>query len=154
MEAAWLRNMETVEATIVRDDGFAWQSFNCIDNSSLQVGGGHCRAPTPAKGAACTDFLRSSCASDSFIQRNAVQYTISHEFADAFSALNLTNFQMDLAIFLASRGNYSWLGYGWMGCGCGWSDGAQMACDLYQRPAALDLDCKIAVPSRFVDALS
>ena len=115
-----------------------------------QVGGGHCRAPTPAKGAACTDFLRSSCASDSFIQRNAVQYTISHQFTDAFKTLNLTNFEMDLAIFLASRGNYSWLGYGWMGCGCGWSDGAQMACDLYQRPAALDLDCKLTSYASYV----
>ena len=41
------------------------------------------------------------------LRRNLGQYTISHEFTDSFSALNLTNFQMDLAIFLASRGNYS-----------------------------------------------
>ena len=140
MESAWLRNIEAVEAAIVHGNGFTWQSFNCIDGSSLQVGGGHCRAPTPTKGKPCAEFLRSSCASDSFIQRNAVQYTISHEFTDKFTGLNLTNFEMDLAIFLASRGPHSWLGYGWMGCGCGWSNGGQMPCDLYQRPAALDLD--------------
>jgi hypothetical protein len=34
--------------------------------------------------------------------------------------VNLTNFEMDLAVFLATRGPYSWLGYDWMGCGCGW----------------------------------
>eukprot|EP01043_Picozoa_sp_COSAG02_P070732 COSAG02_NODE_12644_length_1515_cov_1.098164_2_plen_231_part_00 len=140
MKAAWLRNVETVEAVIVRDNGFAWQSFNCIDGTSLQVGGGHCRAPSPGKGKECAKFLRSACESDSFIQRNAVQYTISHEFTGGFSGLNLTNFEMDLAIFLTSRGPYSWLGYGWLGCGCGWSNGGQMPCDLYQRPAALDLD--------------
>ena len=76
-------------------------------------------------------------------------------------------------------GPYAWLGYGWMGCGCGWehnghfpalftscsiytssqcksgihtllhcaADGlthlhcsGKMPCDIYQRPAALDLD--------------
>ena len=40
-----------------------------------------------------------------------------------YAGLNLTNFDMDLGIFLASRGPYSWLGYGWLGCGCGWEYG-------------------------------
>ena len=93
-----------------------------------------------AKGAACTDFLRSSCATDSFIQRNAVQYTISHELIDGSSALNLTNFEMDLAVFLASRGDFSWLGYGWMGCGCGWEHNGKMPCDFYERPDKLYVD--------------
>jgi hypothetical protein len=43
-------------------------------------------------------------------------------------------------IFLAVRGNYSWLGYAWMGCGCGWEHNGKMPCDIYQRPAALDVD--------------
>ena len=47
-------------------------------------------------------------------------------------------------VFLASRGNYSWLGYGWMGCGCGWSHNDAKPqpepCDFYARPPALDLD--------------
>jgi hypothetical protein len=47
---------------------------------------------------------------------------------------------MDLAVFLASRGNFSWLGYGWLGCGCGWEYDARMPCDIYQRPAALNVD--------------
>ena len=117
-----------------------YQMFHCIDGSNLQVGGGHCRAATPGKGAACAAFLRSSCTSDSFVQRNAVQYALSHRFNTNQTDLNLTNVDMDLAIFLASRGNFSWLGYGWLGCGCGWSNGGAMACDIYRRPAALDLD--------------
>ena len=47
---------------------------------------------------------------------------------------------MDLAYFLASRGDYAWLGYGWMGCGCGWEHGGKMPCDIYLRPDALGLD--------------
>eukprot|EP01052_Picozoa_sp_SAG31_P030717 SAG31_NODE_3175_length_4586_cov_4.176064_5_plen_100_part_00 len=54
--------------------------------------------------------------------------------------MNLSNFEMDLSIFLASRGNYSFLGYGWLGCGCGWSYGGQMPCDIYRRPASLEVD--------------
>merc|ERR1711879_574298 len=47
---------------------------------------------------------------------------------------------MDLGVFLASRGPFSWLGYGWVGCGCGWEHNGKMPCDIYERPAALDLD--------------
>lgn len=140
MKQAWLGNVQAVESAIVAKHGFAWQMFHCIDGSNLQVGGGHCRAATPGKGAACAAFLRSSCTSDSFVQRNAVQYALSHRFNTNQTDLNLTNVDMDLAIFLASRGNFSWLGYGWLGCGCGWSNGGAMACDIYRRPAALDLD--------------
>ena len=104
------------------------------------MGGGHCRAPTPHKGAACANFLRASCATNSFVQLNAVQYTISHEFTHDYSALTLNNFELDLGIFLTSRGNFSWLGYGWLGCGCGWSNDGKMPCNVYPRPRALDLD--------------
>jgi hypothetical protein len=34
--------------------------------------------------------------------------------------MRLTNFELDLGVFLASRGPYAWLGWGWVGCGCGW----------------------------------
>lgn len=43
-------------------------------------------------------------------------------------------------VFLAVRGNYSWLGYGWMGCGCGWEHDGKMPCNIYQRPESLDVD--------------
>ena len=34
----------------------------------------------------------------------------------------------------------AWLGYGWMGCGCGWEHNGKMPCDFYERPDALNLD--------------
>lgn len=57
-----------------------------------------------------------------------------------FSGGDLTNFEMDLGVFLATRGDYAWLGYGWMGCGCGWEHNGKMPCDFYQRPEILDRD--------------
>lgn len=84
--------------------------------------------------------MKSACKSDSKFQTHAVQYGIGYKYWPDFSGGNLTHFELDLGIFLAVRGNYSWLGYGWMGCGCGWEHNGKMPCDIYQRPAQLDLD--------------
>lgn len=125
MNAAWRRNMDAVQEAIVDKDGFDWQNFHSI------------RTPTQGK---CASFLRQQCQPGSEVQTAAMQYGISYKYNSDFSGGNLTNFKMDLGIFLASRGNYSWLGYGWMGCGCGWEHNGKMPCDIYQRPAELDLD--------------
>ena len=110
------------------------------------------------------------------MQTHAMQYGISYKYNQDFSGGNLTNFDMNLGMFLASRGPYAWLGCaclaihvcvssmsvchpchpclcviwcltvraggtdGWMGCGCGWEHNGKMPCDIYQRPAALDVD--------------
>jgi len=84
--------------------------------------------------------MKSSCSNTSTLQTHATQYGIGYKYFPDFSGGNLTNFEMDLGVFLAVRGPYSWLGYGWMGCGCGWEHNGKMPCDIYQRPAALDLD--------------
>ena len=138
MNKSWRANMDSVEEAIVSKGGFGWQSFRCIDGSHDGIA---CRPQTPKRGAACSSFLREQCEPDSLAQTAAVQYQISHQFNAAHSAApNLTNFEMDLGMFLASRGNYSWLGYGWLGCGCGWEYKGAMPCDVYPRPSALDLD--------------
>ena len=166
------------------------QNFHCIDGSSDGIA---CRSSTPSKGGACSAFLRASCRNDSLVQTSAVQYKIGYDFASDHSNISLTSFEMDLAVFLASRGtalstsfwdqfhaylssvppfavghtlfgaqaycrlsgacnamvlhgwftssgDYSWLGYGWLGCGCGWEYGGKMPCDIYHRPTALDVD--------------
>ena len=99
----------------------------------------------------------SLCVCVCAVQTHATQYGLGYRFAPDFSGGNLTNFAMDLAIFLATRGPFSWLGYGWMGCGCGWEHGGKMPCDIYQRPAALDEDygiptglCRETRPGQFV----
>ena len=60
------------------------------------------------------------------VQTNAMQYGIGYQYNHDFSNGTLTQFDMDLGVFLATRGPYSWLGYGWMGCGCGWEHGGKM----------------------------
>ena len=41
----------------------------------------------------------------------------------------------DLATFLLARGDYGWIGYGWIGC-----TSASKGALQYYRPAALDVD--------------
>ena len=107
MVPAWRGNMDAVETAIVEHDGFAWQNFHCIDGSSDGVA---CRSSTPSKGGECSAFLRKSCQSGSLVQTSAVQYKIGYAFNADHSNISLTGFEMDLGVFLASRGNYSWLG--------------------------------------------
>jgi hypothetical protein len=126
--------------------GFTWQNFVCIDGKT-HGNGELCTAETPPQGSQCANFLRSSCRSGSLQQTSAVTYTISHAFSSDHSTMNLTKFDMDLAVFLTTRGNFSWLGYGWLGCGCGWEYDGKMPCDIYHRPASLDVD--YGVPTEF-----
>ena len=56
---------------------------------------------------ACSCTLAAAVSSDRPVR--ALQYQITHQFnAQHSAAPKLTNFQMDLGVFLASRGNYSW----------------------------------------------
>jgi hypothetical protein len=84
--------------------------------------------------------MRGQCKPDSAAQTSALQFWMSYQYNKDHSGGKLTNPSMDLAVFLAARGNYSWLGYGWMGCGCGWEFDGKMPCDIYQRPEGTDLD--------------
>eukprot|EP01052_Picozoa_sp_SAG31_P043179 SAG31_NODE_7109_length_1786_cov_1.452875_1_plen_161_part_00 len=103
-----------------------WQNF------------GH--AGRPQQGSSCSAYMKKQCAAGSPAQTQALQYGIGYKYTPDFSGGNLTNFEMDLGVFLATRGPYAWLGYGWMGCGCGWEHDGKMPCDIYQRPAILDED--------------
>ena len=47
------------------------------------------------------------------MQTHAMQYGISYKYNQDFSGGNLTNFDMNLGMFMASRGPYAWLG-----CAC------------------------------------
>jgi hypothetical protein len=125
MHDGWVANMATVQTAIVNSGGYDWQNFQSLH--------------TPDR-KSCSSFLRNQCRAESVAQTNAVQFAISYQFSPDFSRANLTNFDMDLGVFLASRGPFAWLGFGWMGCGCGWEHKGVMPCDIYQRPSVLDLD--------------
>lgn len=121
----WAANMEAVQTAIVAKNGFDWQNFRSI------------RSP---KRSDCSSFLRAQCLPDSPSQASAVQFRLAYQYNKDYSGGHLTQFSLDLAFFLATRGPYAWLGYGWMGCGCGWEHDGKMPCDIYERPSALDVD--------------
>lgn len=95
MYAGWKHNMEAVQTAVVAAGGFDWQDFK--------------RTSTPSK-SQCASFVRAQCKEGSPAQTAALQYGLSYQYNADFSGGNLTNFGMDLGVFLATRGNYSWLG--------------------------------------------
>ena len=127
MTTAWRANMDACQRAIVEKGGFNWQLFHSIHTPSREAG-------------KCASFLREASTTASVFQSKAVQVDLTYKFNTDYSGGNLTNFDMDLALFLAARGPYAWLGYGWMGCGCGWEHEGKMPCDIYQRPSALGVD--------------
>ena len=93
----------------------------------------------------CASFLRKACSAASPYQRLPLLMGYMNQTA----ALNsLDNFEQNLASFLLARGDYAWIGTGYIGCGptgrlpyCG-PDGRSPNCTgvPYLRPPALDRD--------------
>ena len=70
-----------------------------------------------------TAVSRASGHNRSAFWTDAIYFGLDvHATPDATPKLpwTLPNFDADLASFLLARGPFSWLGYQWMGCGCGW----------------------------------
>lgn len=132
--------MGRVQAAVVKAGGFDWQNFRTVRTPPPATGAG-AGAGVSAAGS-CAAFLRAACQSNSTVQHNATQFTISTKKDNTTGRADgtLTNFPMDLAVFLAARGDYAWLGYGWLGCGCGWDGDGKMPCDVYTRPAQFSVD--------------
>lgn len=131
----WSLTMATAQAKIRSLNGFDWQSFRNVRR--------------PGNSTECTAFLDSACGlgppAPHLPAANlsaAWIFLIGYNFTADHKVYSLTNFELDLALFLASRQEYWWLGYTWQGCGCGWEYGKNMPCggEVYQRPPILDKD--------------
>lgn len=120
------RNMAACQAAIVEHGGYNWQLLR--------------NTGSPSK-PQCAERIRASCNASSAEQTAAMIHKISYNWTGNYTGVALTQFPMDLAHFLLTRGPYGWLGYGWMGCGCGWEHGGAMPCDsIYPWHPALDVD--------------
>ena len=153
MVKSWSGNMAACQRAIVEGGGFNWQLFS------------HAAAPSD-KGTKCKSFFRDACAAGSTMQTHATQFGLSVNKALGpgpwsparnSTPWTLNHEQLDVASFLVARGPWAWLGYGWMGCGCGWENNGEMDCGGYLRPASLDVDygeplglCKEARDGLFV----
>merc|ERR1712070_12999 len=119
-------NMEACQRSIVAHGGFDWQLFEY--------------ASTPSKGK-CAAYFRGACQTDSKEQTAAFQFGTSISYyVSKPQPWTFASAELDLATFLAARGPYAWLGYSWMGCGCGWEDKGTMDCGGYPRPTEWDRD--------------
>lgn len=78
-------------------------------------GTGCCISPLVAKGSSCAPTLRALCKPDSPAQTRAMAYAFSPGGCSGEPA-NLTQPLQDIAGFLLTRGDYAWLGHGWLGC--------------------------------------
>ena len=66
---------------------FYWQNFETLHTPDQK---------------SCSSFLRTQCQAGSMAQTNAVQFGMSYRFDADFRGGRLTNFEMDLGVFLAS----------------------------------------------------
>jgi len=90
----WKTTMQAVYDAIYANGGWAWQMFT---ESST---------PSPSE---CTNYFRNTALS---LNTSAVMF----EFTNASHSPVLPAFSQDLATFLLIRGDYAFLGYGWIGC--------------------------------------
>lgn len=91
-------------------------------NATVAAGGfvfNHLYSPTPSNAsdaaAACATKLRGLCRPNAFPQTST--YLQQMTAARGHAGWPIPFPLQDLAIFLLSRGEYSWLGYAWWGCG-------------------------------------
>lgn len=91
-------------------------------NATVAAGGyvfNHLASPTPNNAsdaaAACAPKLRGLCHANAFPQTGT--YLMQFTAARGHGGWPIPFPLQDLAIFLLSRGDYSWMGYAWWGCG-------------------------------------
>ena len=103
----WAETMSLVEDTLISKGAWAWAFFKTW------------QPPPPEK---CAATMRGICAAgENWTQYGAatmVQWTLNpppynHTFARTAPLLHV---ESDIAFFLAVRGPFWWLGYGWVGC--------------------------------------
>lgn len=90
---AWSATMTAVHAAIAGANGWSWQMFET--------------AGTPGK-AQCAEWFRGE-------GRLLNQTTLYFQYTNS-TTYPLPAFEQDLATFLLVRGDFAWLGFGWMGC--------------------------------------
>ena len=130
MTYLWRENMDAAQRAIVASGGF---------NEQLMMGEYHVHqaATVPP----CAEFLRKACKPNSTIASSALMYGFTQVSESPHKPFlpngSLPAFEQDLATFLLVRGQYAWLGYGWLGCG---DDSGSCEHGPYVRPPALDID--------------
>ena len=115
LTAAWKDTISEVQKKIVQAGGFNWQLFT--QSTDL-----------PSNTETCIKYFQDACQADGG-KRYDVPWV--YQFTDPDAGRLLPNVTSDLATFLLARGDYAWIGYGWIGCAPNMD---------YYRPKELDID--------------
>lgn len=114
ISASYVKNMAAVYAEVLARGQFSWQQM-WNGQSSPDDKNGCCTRPLVEQGATCAPTLRRLCAADSPAQTRLMQYSFSPGGCKGDpSALQFP--LQDIANFLLIRGDYAYLGHGWLGC--------------------------------------
>jgi hypothetical protein len=112
--ASYTKNMAAVYDEVLARGMFSWQQM-WNGQSSPDDKNGCCTRPLVEKGATCAPTLRRLCAADSPSQKRLMQYSFSPGGCQGDpSALQFP--LQDIANFMLIRGDYAYLGHGWLGC--------------------------------------
>ena len=119
LTAQWAQTISQVRKKIVQAGGFNWQMF--AQTTDLM---------TTTK--ECEEYFEHEC--DETKQNRRANTPWVYQFTSPKSGKRLPSVAEDLAIFLLARGDFAWIGYGWIGCA---SAGGSLQ---YYRPPQLDVD--------------
>ena len=114
IKSEWQKTISAVQSSIVSAGGFNWQLFE--QSTDLPNNSTECRA-----------YFADACRSGGG-KRTHVPWV--YQFSDAKSGkAGMTKVKEDVVTFLLARGDYAWIGYGWIGC-----------LAEYFRPPEVDVD--------------
>jgi len=126
MTVAWQTTTNAVYSALISAKSFAWQLI--ADTVA--------RNPVPR--SQCTTWLQQNCKANSPVSQRPFVFGFTTPFP-------LPAVEQDVAIFLLVRGEYAWIGFGWIGCGGPWVRPPQLDVD-YGAPTS---DCKEIQPGVF-----
>ena len=113
LTASYTANMLALRKSVLDGGRFSWQYL--WTGGAADAKGSTCPGPL-VHNATCAADLRALCAATSpqWTQR-AMMYNFSPGYCSGDPSV-LPEFEQDLAGFLLTRGQYAWLGHGWLGC--------------------------------------
>jgi len=112
--ASWTANMAALEKYTLGLGKFSWQML--WTGGSATGRGSTCPGPLVSQ-KTCASDLRALCAADATPQTRTMMYAFyPGRCQDRRTQIVPTQLKEDLANFLLVRGDYAFLGHGWLGC--------------------------------------
>ena len=116
LTASYTANMAAVRQRVLQAGKFSWQMLWTGGGTGDSDRGSTCPAPlVRADAAGCRADLARLCAADAPQQSRAMMYAFSPGGCRTNPAA-LPSAETDIANFLLLRGEYAWLGHGWLDC--------------------------------------